>query len=61
MNTMLIGFIVVLAVGIIALGSMWLIGPWRPRSRHSGPSQSSPVVLRNGMTAWGSGTRRDRH
>jgi len=61
MNPLLIGLILALCFAIAGLGAMWLIGPWRPRSRHSGSNQSNPVVLRNGTTAWGAGTRRDRH
>ena len=61
MHALLIGLLVVFAVAIVALGAMWLVGPWRPRSRHSGSSLGYAAVKNPEPTAWGNGNRRDRH
>ena len=61
MHPLLIGLIVTLAIVIVALAAMWLVGPWRPRSRDSGSSPRQVAVQKQKPTAWGAGNRRDWH
>lgn len=61
MHALLIGLLVVFATAIVALGAMWLVGPWRPRSRHSGNSLGYAATRQRDTTVWGAGTRKDRH
>lgn len=61
MHALLIGLLVTFAIAIVALAAMWLVGPWRPRSRHSGSSLGYAAVKHRETTAWGEGTRRERH
>ena len=61
MNALLIGVLVTFAIAIFALGAMWIVGPWRPRSRHLGSSLGYAAVKNPEATAWGIGNRRDRH
>ena len=60
MHPLLISLIVTFALAIVALAAMWLVGPWRPRSRHSGRSLRQVTVQTQKPTAWGAGNRRDR-
>ena len=61
MHALLIGLIVAFAIAIVALGAMWIVGPWRPRSRHSGSSLGYAAIRPQETTVWGAGTRRERH
>ena len=61
MNILLIALIAALALVTLVLGTLWLVGPWKPRSRHSGSSLGYAAMPRNDTTVWGAGTRRERH
>lgn len=61
MNFLLVALIAALAIVTLGLGILWLVGPWRPRSRHSGSSLGYAAMQTHEPTVWGAGTRRERH
>ena len=61
MNVLLIALIATLVLATLVLGALWLVGPWKPRSRHSGSSLGYAAMQQNDTTVWGAGHRRERH